>query len=82
MEKGYALTVGQPAWSKMRHMELPPAKAALPDGTMMAGNVFERNIVAWRTRRPNCWRCETCRSNTTRSITIFTFISASRWRRA
>lgn len=48
MEKGYALTVGQPAWSKMRHMDLPPAKAALPDGTVMAGNVFERNIVAWR----------------------------------
>ena len=31
----------------MRHMEPPPAKAALPDGTVMAGNVFERNIVAW-----------------------------------
>lgn len=48
MEKGYALTVGQPAWRSMRHIDLPPSKAALPDGTVMSGNVFERNIVAWR----------------------------------
>lgn len=48
MEQGYALTVGQPAWRSMRHMELAPSQAALPDGTVMAGNVFERNIVAWR----------------------------------
>ena len=46
MIKGYDSVIAQPAWQKMRGMGLRPEDAPLPDGTIMAGNVFERNIVA------------------------------------
>jgi parallel beta-helix repeat protein len=48
MVKGYESVAGQPAWKQMRHMDLHPKDAPLPDGTIMAGNVFERNIAAWK----------------------------------
>lgn len=47
MVKGYESVEGQPAWKHMRHMELHPKDAGLPDGTTMAGNVFARNIICY-----------------------------------
>ena len=46
MVKGYESVASQPAWKSMRHMELPPQDAVLPDGLIMSGNVFQQNIVA------------------------------------
>jgi hypothetical protein len=45
MTNGWESVQDQPAWKKMRGMNIPPSKAALPDGLIMAGNVFQRNIV-------------------------------------
>ncbi len=47
MVKGYESVAGQPAWEGMRHMELHPKDAGLPDGTTMAGNRFARNIISY-----------------------------------
>jgi len=49
MVAGYESVAGQPAWQQMRHMELHPKDAVLPDGTVMAGNVFQKNVVAYST---------------------------------
>lgn len=46
MIEGYNSVIGQPAWQKMRGMSVKPEAAPLPDGTIMAGNVFEHNIFA------------------------------------
>jgi parallel beta-helix repeat protein len=46
MVKGYESVLGQPAWKAMRGMALHPQDAPLPNGLIMAGNVFERNIFA------------------------------------
>mgnify|MGYP000443601265 CR=1 FL=1 len=48
MIEGYEMVAGQPAWQKMRNMHLHPKDAVLPDGTIMAGNVFQRNIIYYR----------------------------------
>ncbi len=48
MVKGYESVANEPAWKTMRNMSLHPREAVLPDGTIMSGNVFERNIVAWK----------------------------------
>ncbi|SFJ07896.1 right-handed parallel beta-helix repeat-containing protein [Planctomicrobium piriforme] len=48
MVEGYEKVFGQPAWKNMRNMNLHPKDAILPDGTIMAGNVFEKNVVAWK----------------------------------
>ena len=45
MVKNYESVADQPAWKKMRHMELNPKDAVLPDHTIMAGNVCTRNII-------------------------------------
>lgn len=47
MVKGYESVASQPAWKNMRHMDLHPKDAVLPDGTIMAGNVFSRNIISY-----------------------------------
>ncbi|MFO0867426.1 MAG: right-handed parallel beta-helix repeat-containing protein [Pirellulales bacterium] len=47
MIQGFESVAGSPAWRGMRGMELHPREAILPDGTIMAGNRFLRNIVAW-----------------------------------
>ncbi|MFO0925513.1 MAG: right-handed parallel beta-helix repeat-containing protein [Gemmataceae bacterium] len=47
MIKGYESVIGNPAWQRMRHMELHPTKAVLPDHTIMAGNRFRRNVVSY-----------------------------------
>ena len=44
MIAGYESVAGQPAWRHMRNMDLHPTKAVLPNGMIMAGNVFQRNI--------------------------------------
>ena len=48
MIKGYESVADQPAWRAMRHMEIHPTNAVLPDGTIMANNVFARNIICYR----------------------------------
>ncbi|MBM4153659.1 MAG: right-handed parallel beta-helix repeat-containing protein [Lentisphaerae bacterium] len=47
MVKGYESVAGSPAWRGMRNMDLHPTNAVQPDGTIMTGNEFVRNIVAW-----------------------------------
>ena len=48
MIKGYNSVEGQPAWKNMRNMSVRPENAVLPDGTIMSGNVVERNIFSYR----------------------------------
>jgi parallel beta-helix repeat protein len=48
MIKGWEMVCGQPAWQAMRNMGLDPRDAPLPDGTIMSGNQFFRNIVSYR----------------------------------
>ena len=48
MIKGYESVAGQPAWKPMRHMELHPNDAVLPDDTVMAGNVLTHNIIFYQ----------------------------------
>jgi hypothetical protein len=47
MVEGYNSVKNQPAWSKMRNMEIGPEQAVLQDGLIMSGNVFDHNIVYW-----------------------------------
>lgn len=51
MVKGYESVIGSPAWKNMRHMDLHPKDAILPDGTIMSQNVFRKNVVAWKDPR-------------------------------
>jgi hypothetical protein len=44
MIQGYQSVAGQPAWRAMRHPDLDPRKAALPNGLIMANNLLRRNI--------------------------------------
>jgi len=45
MVEGYESVKDQPAWKEMRNMHIHPSEAVLPDGLIMTGNVFRRNIV-------------------------------------
>jgi hypothetical protein len=45
MIAGYDSVKDQPAWKKMRNMNIAPPQAVLPDGLIMTGNVFRNNIV-------------------------------------
>lgn len=45
MIAGYDSVKDQQAWKKMRNMNISPEQAVLPDGLVMTGNVFRRNIV-------------------------------------
>ena len=56
MVKGYESVFNQPAWKNMRHMDLAPKDAPLPDKTIMAGNVFQRNIVAYHDPKAKLFR--------------------------
>jgi hypothetical protein len=47
MIEGYNSVKDQPAWRTMRNMDIGPEQAVLPDGLIMSGNVFDRNIVYW-----------------------------------
>ena len=48
MIEGYELVADQPAWKSMRNMHIHPKDAVLPDGKIMTGNVFRKNIVCYR----------------------------------
>ena len=45
MIEGYESVKDQPAWKNMRNMNINPNDAVLPDGLIMTGNVFRRNII-------------------------------------
>jgi hypothetical protein len=48
MIQGFQSVANQPAWRNMRNMDLPPDKAVLPNGMIMTGNTFQRNIFYYR----------------------------------
>ncbi|NUQ66324.1 MAG: right-handed parallel beta-helix repeat-containing protein [Pirellulales bacterium] len=48
MIQGYESVKDQPAWKKMRNMHIHPNQAVLPDGKIMSGNQFFRNIIYFR----------------------------------
>ncbi len=48
MIEGYEMVAGQPAWQKMRNMQIHPNQAVLPDGKIMSGNQFRKNIIYYR----------------------------------
>ncbi len=56
MVKGYESVAGEPAWKNMRNMDVHPAKAVLPDGLIMTGNRFVRNVVCYRDPSAACFR--------------------------
>ncbi len=45
MIKGYESVKDQPAWKSMRNMGTHPTEAILPDGKIMSGNRYFRNII-------------------------------------
>ncbi len=56
MIEGYQSVAGQPAWRNMRHADLDPRKAALPNGLIMAGNVLRRNIFCYHDPQAKLFR--------------------------
>ncbi|WP_165247869.1 right-handed parallel beta-helix repeat-containing protein [Paludisphaera soli] len=50
MLEGYAKVADSPAWKGMRGMSTRPQDAPLPNGQIMTGNEFVRNIVAYAGR--------------------------------
>jgi len=56
MIKGYESVASQPAWKNMRNMQLHPKDAVLPDGKIMTGNTFRRNIVAYHGEKSRLYR--------------------------
>jgi parallel beta-helix repeat protein len=48
MVEGYEMAANQPAWRKMRNMHIHPKDAVLPDGKIMSGNEFHKNIIYYR----------------------------------
>jgi hypothetical protein len=48
MVKGYESVASQPAWQGMRGMNIHPRDIPDAEGRVMSGNVFERNIIAWK----------------------------------
>jgi len=45
MIEGYNMVKDQPAWQAMRYLNIGPEQAILPDGKIMAHNVFRRNVI-------------------------------------
>ena len=56
MIKGYDMVKGEPAWKSMRGMEIDPRNAVLPDGKIMTGDVFLRNIVYYHNPKAALFR--------------------------
>lgn len=52
MVKGYESVVNEPAWKDVRGMKLHPKDAPDAEGRVMSGNVFQRNIIAWKNPGP------------------------------
>lgn len=46
--KHYEMVATSPVWRAMRNMHIHPTNAVQPDGTIMTGNEFYRNIIVWR----------------------------------
>jgi hypothetical protein len=56
MVQGYEMVAHQPAWRGMRNMQLHPKDAVLPDGKIMTGNEFHRNIIFYRDPQAKLFR--------------------------
>ena len=56
MVKGYESVAAEPAWQGMRNMKTHPKDAVLPDGLIMTGNEFRRNIVDYRDPKAKLFR--------------------------
>ncbi len=56
MIKGYESVAHQPAWRNMRNMHIHPNNAVLPNGMIMSGNVFRRNIIYYRDPQAKLFR--------------------------
>ena len=56
MIQGYEMVANQPAWRAMRNMSLHPTNAVLPDGKIMTGNEFVRNIISYRNPQARYFR--------------------------
>ncbi|MEP6671032.1 MAG: right-handed parallel beta-helix repeat-containing protein [Chthoniobacter sp.] len=48
MEKGYEAVANLPAWKGLRGMDVPPEKIPDSEGRVMSGDIFTRNIIAWK----------------------------------
>ena len=48
MKKGYESVAHLPAWRGMRGMDVPPENLPDSEGRVMSGNVFTKNIIAWK----------------------------------
>ena len=48
MIKGYESVVNEPAWRFLRGMQFHPRDIPDAEGRVMSGNVFQRNIMAWK----------------------------------
>jgi hypothetical protein len=48
MIKGYDSVVNEPAWRFMRGMQFRPEDMPDDEGRVMSGDVFQRNIMAWK----------------------------------
>ncbi len=48
MIDGWDKVKDQPAWKALRNMDFDPRNAVRPDGTIMSGNIAQRNIIAWK----------------------------------
>jgi parallel beta-helix repeat protein len=56
MVKGYESVAAEPAWQGMRNMKTHPQDAVLPDGLIMTGNEFRRNVVDYRDPQAKLFR--------------------------
>jgi hypothetical protein len=48
MIKGYESVAKEPAWKAMRGMNVHPSEVPDSEGRVMKGNIFRRNIIAWK----------------------------------
>ncbi len=48
MEKGYDSVANLPAWKNLRGMDVPPDKIPDSEGRVMSGDIFTKNIIAWK----------------------------------
>ena len=55
MLKAYAKVADQPAWRSWSRFPGSPAHGVLPDGSIMQGNVFSRNIQIYSAAAPAPW---------------------------
>ena len=56
MITGYESVMNEPAWKNMRNMNLHPTNAILPDGKIMSGNIFAKNIVSYEKPEAKLYR--------------------------